>query len=216
MVVPARATSKTFLRASSMPFARRAGFFGLAVAEADVPVAVADDHEAAKENRRPPLTPWTPVHPDGALFVLCFGHALELQSFFAGGVGQDGDAAVVDEATASNTTVVMPASLARVRAGCHPLGAGHVGPPPPSSARSAGSVETPRPRSRRRGRRSAGRRCAGWTGSPQAGARGAETLARTRSDGGCAECECFEKPLLRCLSGLAEHALTRVAHALAL
>ena len=80
IVEPASGTAKRFFRASSMPFWIAAGhFLGLAVAEADVAVAVADDHERGE--REPPAALddlGDPVDGDHSLVVLAFGHVSPL------------------------------------------------------------------------------------------------------------------------------------------
>jgi hypothetical protein len=54
----------------------QAGFLGLAVAQADLAVPVAHDHERGEGEPPAALDDLGhPVHLDGALFVLCVGHA---------------------------------------------------------------------------------------------------------------------------------------------
>ena len=106
IVEPASGTSKRFLRGllhALLDGGRH--LLGLAVAEADVAVAVADDDERGE--REPPAALddlGDAVDRDHPLFELAFGHAVpsssELEPGFAGAVGDRRDPAVVLEAAA--------------------------------------------------------------------------------------------------------------------
>ena len=76
------------------------GLLGLAVAQADLAVAIADHHEGGEGEAAATLDHLGhPVHLDGALFVLCVDH-LELQSLGPRRVSHGGDPPVVHEAPA--------------------------------------------------------------------------------------------------------------------
>jgi len=140
-----RATSKTFLRASSMPFCTARPLLWPCRSRGRRARAVADDHEGGEGDAGALDHLGHPVHPDGALFVLCFGHGLRTPVFFAGGVGQDGDAAVVDEATAVEHDGGDAGFLGPGGEQVPTLGAGTL-PPPPSSRAAQARWRTPAPR----------------------------------------------------------------------
>ena len=161
-------------------------FLRLAVAEADVAVAVADDDERGE--REPPAALHDlgdAVDRDHSLFVLAFGHAsllLELQSGFAGAVGDRRDAAVVLEPAAveHDGRRCRRPWPARRRA-CRPPWPRR---PSPVAPRAPVGLHRRRasPACGRRRRRSPARRCACSTGTPPGAAVPAVpvTFLRTR------------------------------------
>ena len=213
----------------------QAGLLGLAVAEADRALAVADHHEGGE--REPPAALdhlGDPVDLDGPVFVLLIWHVVsELQSGLAGRVGDGGHPAVVQE------TAPVEDDLADA-GGLGPLGdqaADRRRPRPCCRCRRPGAGPSRpsrrRPGCGRRGRRSPGRRCACWSGRPPGGAGPAvpATFLRTRwwrrARATClslaATCSCAD--LLDCstgvgllggLAGLADDPLAGVADAFAL
>src|SRR6185437_6534645 len=123
---------------------REAGLLRLAVTKADLAVAVAHDHERGK--REAPATLHDlchAVHLDGALFVLCLGHAQNSSPSARAASARTATRPWYTKPPRSKTALVIPAALARVPSKRPTDSAPLTLPPPllPKDARRSGSTD---------------------------------------------------------------------------